>query len=152
MSPVGTWHAPVRQPEGFRVSWRGTDVNAKGRALLTGWDGTNLIGRWSRPDGRWRKSFVVATGESNPAFGEVAVNRRGDAVVAWGAKGRVGQVWARYKLAGRAWTKPTKLTGADNPPRYFAVAIGDCGHTAVAWTTRDNRQIQVQRASPRHDR
>ena len=77
------------------------------------------------------------------------MNRRGDALVVWRAKGRVAQLWARYKPAGHEWTKPVKVTRAGQPAAgYFGAAIGDRGHAAVAWTTRNNRQIQVRRASP----
>jgi hypothetical protein len=150
MSPSGSWGAPVRQPNDLGLSQRAVDADAKGRVLVAGWDGTDLTGRRSRPDGRWRKPFIVAADVSKPRISQVqvVVNRRGDALVAWSAMGRVEQVWARFKLAGQEWTRPMKLTRADSPTRWFGVAVGDCGHAAIAWTTRNTRQIQVRRVSP----
>lgn len=151
MSPAGTWGPPVRQPEGLGLGGqRPADVDARGRALLIGWHGTDLMGRWSRPDSRWRKPFIVAADVAGGlAFPiEVAVNRRGDALVVWGSKGRVARLWARYKPVGQEWTLPVRVTQANSSSRWFTVAMGDCGHAAVAWTTRHNRQVQVRRASP----
>jgi hypothetical protein len=80
---------------------------------------------------------------------QLVVNRRGDALVVWRAKGRVAQLWARYKPAGHEWMKPVKVTPTDSPPRaYFGAGLGDRGHAAVAWTTRNNHQIQVRRLTP----
>lgn len=70
--------------------------------------------RWSRPDGQWRRPCVLAAGVDKPYSvtpnPQLAVNRRGDALVVWRAKHRVpprvAQLWARYKPAGQEWTKP----------------------------------------------
>jgi len=153
MSPAGTWAAPVRHSGGFPVGLRALDMDAKGRSLIAWWDGKNLMGRWSRPDGRWRKPCVLAADVSNPHRSELAtqlvVNRRGDALVVWRAMGRVAQLWARYKPARHDWTEPVIVTPADSPSRaYFGVAIGDRGHAAVAWTSRNNHQLQVRRLTP----
>jgi hypothetical protein len=127
-------------------------MDAKGRALIAGWKGADLMGRWSRPDGRWRKPFVLTADVSKTLkWGlteRVAVNRRGDAVVGWGAKGRIAHVWARYKPVGQEWTQPVRLTRADKPPQLFRAAIGECGHVAFAWVTSGDPELQVLRASP----
>jgi hypothetical protein len=153
MSPAGTWGAPVRQPYGLPVpGTQALDTDAKGHTLFAWWDGTDLMVRWSRADGRWRTPCVLAADVSKPRlFGEVGtqvlVNRRGDALVTWRAKGRVQQLWARYKPAGRAWTQPIRVTPVGRPPRgEFSAAVGDRGHVAIAWTTRG--QLHVRRASP----
>ena len=150
MSPSGTWGRPVRQP-GSPGRGGAVDMDARGRTLLAGWDGDDLMGRWSRPNGRWRKPFVLAAELSKPdRWGlawQVQVNRRGDAVVAWGAKDRVAQTWARYKPVGQAWTQPVRLTQADIPPHLLRTAIGECGHVAFAWVT-GHGELQVLRASP----
>jgi hypothetical protein len=148
MSPTGNWRAPVRQPD--RLGSLFTGVDAKGRALITGWRGTDLIGRWSRSDGRWRTPFVLAADARTTIRElEVVVNRRGDALLVWAETGPGRPVWARYQPAGQDWTKPVKLTQADNPPRKFSAALGDCGHAAIAWSTLGNHQlIQIRRAFP----
>jgi hypothetical protein len=150
MSPAGTWAAPVRQPAGLPVGPRAIDMDAKGRELITWWQGTDLLFRSSGPDGRWRKPCVLAADVSKPHRSELdtqlVVNRRGDAVVVWRAMGRLAQLWARYKPAGDDWMEPVKVTPTDSPPpAYFVAGLGDRGHAAVSWTTRDNRQIQVRR-------
>jgi hypothetical protein len=153
MSPTGTWGAPVRHSGGLPVGPRAFGMDSKGRALIAWWNGTDLMGRSTRPDGRWRKPWVLAANVSKPRRSEldtqVVVNRRGDALVVWRAKGREAQLWGRYKPAGHGWTRPVSVTPVDSPPgAYFAAAIGDCGHAAVAWTTRNNRHIQVRRFTP----
>jgi|tagenome__1003787_1003787.scaffolds.fasta_scaffold20874663_2 hypothetical protein len=157
MTPSGRWQPPVLQPALTEtVVGSSVDIDAKGRALLAWWDGTDLLVRWSRPDGEWRRPCVLAAGVKRPLSvdpnAQLAVNRRGDALVVWGAKGRVvprvAQLWARYRPAGRGWTKPVKLTRADSPPGSFTVALGDRGHAAIAWTTRNDRQIQILRTFP----
>jgi hypothetical protein len=160
MSPSGHWDAPVRQPDGIPVTFPGNrqgavvDMDAKGRALFAWWDGSDLMIRWSRPDGRWRRPCVLAQ-VSKPRgilAAELAVNRRGDALVVWPAKDEVAQLWARYRPAGQGWTKPVEVMRADRLPETFIIAIGDRGHTAIAWTPRRNdHQIQVLRTSPRRD-
>lgn len=151
MSPGGRWGAPVSQPNGLGVfGLKPAGMDARGRALIVGWEGADLVGRWSRPDGRWRAPFDITAGVPKPnRFPlEVAVNRRGDALVVWAVQARVAQLWARYKPVGQAWTKPARISRADSPPRWFDAAVGDCGHVAIAWTTHHNRQVQIRRASP----
>jgi hypothetical protein len=153
MSPAGNWRAPARQWNGLGLEGA-VGVDGRGRALVVGWSGADLMGRWSTPDGRWRKPFVIASGVSRTReWGlalDVEVNRRGAALVGWGAKGRVPQVWARYRPLGQTgWTPPVRLTRTDDPPELFRAAIGECGHVAFVWETRGNTQLQVLRASPR---
>lgn len=156
MSPAGHWGSPIRQPSGHAVGLQSVDVDARGRALIAWWNGTDLLARWSRPGGRWLKTCVLAAAGSKQRSEElnpqVVVNPRGDALVVWrvsGRPGRVGQLWARYQRAGHAWGKPIRVTPADGPPRgWFAAGLGEGGVGAVAWTTRDNREIQVRRLSP----
>jgi hypothetical protein len=158
MSPAGTWAAPVRQPGGLPFGPRTLDMDAEGRALTAWWHGRDLMVRWSAPDGQWREPCILAADVSKPHRSkldtqlpdtQLVVNRRGDALVVWRAKGRVAQLWARYKPAGHDWMRPVNLTPTDRPPQaYFGAAIGDRGHAAVAWTTRNNRQVHVRRLTP----
>ncbi|MFC7359374.1 hypothetical protein [Nocardioides astragali] len=153
MSPAGHWRSPVRQwsSVGFEEA---VGMDGKGRALIAGWNGADLMGRWSTPDGRWREPFVLASDVSRTRKWGLAVavevNRRGAAVVGWGAQGRVAQVWARYKPIGqKLWTRPVRLTRTDDPPELFRAAIGECGHVAFVWETSGDTQLHVLRASPR---
>lgn len=159
MSPAGTWGAPVRQPATFPSGPRTLDMDAEGRALTAWWRGTDLMVRWSRPDGQWREPCVLAADVSKPRRSgltqlvdldtQLVVNRRGDALVVWRVKGRPAQLWARYMPAGQDWLKAVKVTAVDSRPQaYFDAAIGDSGHAAVAWTRRNNHQVQVRRLNP----
>lgn len=67
---------PVRQPNGLGVGLLPVDVDAKGRALITGCHGTVLIGRWSRPNGRRRTPFVVAADVSKSRAAPVTTGAR----------------------------------------------------------------------------
>jgi hypothetical protein len=145
MSPSGRWHAPVRHPDGYKAT--GSDVDAVGHALVTGRQGATLVARWVRPDGSWLRPFAIASGIERLSRVEVTLNRRGDALVVWSTQARSGQVWARYKPAGARWTKPALVTREIHPVWTHTSAIGDCGHVAVAWATRDH-SIRVWRASP----
>lgn len=155
MTPSGRWESPVRQPDFTGDSGWGSrvDVDAKGRALLAWWRGPDLLIRRSRSGGEWRRPCVVAANIKQPRSivldARVAVNRRGDALVVWGARNRVAQLWVRYKPAGRGWTKPVNVTRSDSPPDSYTVELGDGGHAAVAWMPRNGRQIHVVRTSPR---
>jgi len=152
MTPSGSWQPPVRQPaltEG--VYGRSVDMDAKGGALLAWWDGTDLTVRWSRPDGEWRRPCVLAADVKRPRSltpdARLSVNRRGDALVVWGARGRVTQLWARFKPAGHAWSNPVKVTRGSNVPDWFTTDLGDRGHAAIAWMPRNGRQIVVRTTS-----
>jgi hypothetical protein len=155
MRPDGTWQAPRRQPA--RLGLNGLAIDARGRTLLAGWDRHTLRGRWSRPDGRWRKPFTIAADiaasvDEPHQWGltpRLALNRRGDALATWAAGGRTPVVWARTKPAGRAWTPAVRVTPRNDPPQVFVAAIGDCGHGAFAWTTPGQpSKLQLRRATP----
>jgi hypothetical protein len=151
MSPSGQWSPAEPQPYGLHVPGaEALGMDGRGRTLFASWYGRDLMVRWSRSDGRWREPCVLAADVRKPrVFGEVAtqvlVNRRGDALVSWRAKGRVQQVWTRYKPVGQAWTPPIRVTPAGSKLRQFVSDLNDDGHAAIAWTTRG--QLHVRRAS-----
>lgn len=159
MTPSGRWQPRVRQPAlTARVEGRSVDMDAKGRVLMAWWDGTDLVVRWSRPGGRWRRPCVLAAGVKRPGWvypdAQVTVNRGGDALVVWGAKGRVRQLWARYKPAGQGWSESVRVTRMSSPPGQYVAELGEGGHAAIAWMPRNGweihgREIHVVRtASP----
>ena len=154
MTPEGNWGPRHRQPAGIGTSALTLDMDARGRALIAGWVDNDLKGRWSRPDGRWRKPFVVAanvrpTGEWGLAA-QVAVNGRGDAVVSWGVQRATPLARARYKPAGQNWTRPVRVTEIGAQPELLGTAIGECGHVAFSWTTHETpRRLHLLRATPR---
>ncbi|RYU13945.1 hypothetical protein [Nocardioides iriomotensis] len=152
MTPSGSWQRPVRQPtltEG--VYGRSIDMDAKGRALKAWWHGTDLMVRWSRPGGEWRRPCVLATDVKRPRSlspdARLSVNRAGDALVVWGAKGRVPQLWARLKPAGHAWSEPIKVTPESSLPDEYTTDLGDGGYAAIAWIPRNGRQLVVRTVS-----
>jgi hypothetical protein len=155
MTPSGRWRPRVQQPAlTDTVMGHFVGMDAKGRVLLAWWNGTDLMVRWSRSGGAWRRPCVLAAGVTRPRWtyhdAEVAVNRRGDALVVWAATGRVPQLWARYKPSGQGWTKPVKVTRKSSPPEYYAYAadLGAGGHAAIAWTSRNGREVHIVRTSP----
>ena len=152
MTPSGRWQSPVRHPapsDGFFWNPVGTDAN--GRALMGWWDGGDLLVRWSRPDGGWRRPCILAVGVTHPRSvnpdAQLAVNRRGDALVVWAAEGEKAQLRARYKQAGQGWTAPLNVTREGSPPADYTIALGDSGHAAVGWMPRSGRQFHVVRAA-----
>lgn len=150
MTSGGKWRSPVQRAEGMGIPLRGLDVDSRGRALAAWWVGTNLMAMWSRSDGTWRSPFVLAASQQNPERPrlKVAVNRRGDALVVWRTGGDSDpRLRARYRPAGGAWSNAARLTPHGVTPGLYGIAIGDCGHTAVSWTT-DNRLVQIRRTSP----
>lgn len=153
MAPSGRWKRPVRHRAFTDVLWggRSIDIDARGKSMMAGWEGTDLIVKWSRPDGTWRRPCVIAQGVNAPQSlnpgARVEVNRRGDALVVWGAKGRVPQLWARFKPAGRRWSQPVKLTRGSSLPDSYTTELGDGGHAAIAWMPRNGRQLHVVRTS-----
>lgn len=81
--------------------------------------------------------------------GHVAINRRGDAVVAYRIKDDTPQLWARYKPAGQPWTEPIEATAeATGPQRAFRAAIGPSGHAAIAWVAPNFHQLYLIRMAP----
>ena len=155
MTPSGRWQPRVRQPAlTDTVFGRSVDMDAKGRVLLAWWDGADLMVRWSRPDGGWRRPCVLAAGvrksRSIDPDAQLALNRRGDALVVWAANGRVPQLWARYKPSGQGWTKPVKVTRMSSPPGSYAAELGAGGHAAITWTPRNGREVHIVRTSPTH--
>ncbi len=153
MTADGIWQAPVRHPHSLGL--HGVSVDERGRALLGGWDGGSLWGRWSRADGNWRRPFAIAADvDETGRWGldpHVTANGRGDALAAWGTKTGAGdlRVWARFAAAGRDWTKPQRVTPANHQPTRFHAAIGDCRHAAFAWTPAGKpRQLHIRRATP----
>jgi hypothetical protein len=152
MTPSGRWQSPVRHPapsDGFFWNPVGTDAN--GRALMGWWDGGDLLVRWSRPDGEWRRPCILAVGVTRPRSvnpdAQLAVNRRGDVLVVWAAKGEKPQLLARYKQAGQPWTAPLNVTREGSPPADYTIALGDSGYAAVGWMPRSGRQFHVVRAA-----
>jgi hypothetical protein len=155
MTPSGRWQPPVRQPALTDVVvGRSLDMDAKGRVLLAWWAGPDLMVRWSRPDGVWRRPCVLAAGVKRPYSvapdAQLAVNRRGDALVVWASKGQVPALWARYKPYGQDWSSPVKVTRPSSPLGSFAAELGAGGHGAITWMPRNGREIQIVRTSPTH--
>lgn len=148
MSRSGTWASAIPQPD---ADYPGPTVamDGAGRALYLWWDQKRLMTRWSERDGSWREPCVLADGVSNPRYfdhvaSHVAVNSRGDALVVWRTKDPAPHLWARAKPAGQAWTEPIEVpTGTGRLLGEFRGAIGARGHAAIAWTTGDQRHVNL---------
>ena len=148
--------APVRQPA-VTDTWSGgfVDMDAKGRALLAWWDGTDLMVRWSRPDGEWRKPSSSQQA-SRGRFGRTPTRSRGEPTRRC-ARG-VGA--SRVPAPGGATVGPlqARRTGVDKageadaggqPPGTYTVALGDRGHAAIASDHAQRPPDSNPRTSPR---
>jgi hypothetical protein len=67
----------------------------------------------------------------------LAVDARGDAVIAWIARDQVGsfQVQASYRRAGRAWEAPRTFSRVGETANYPRVGIDDRGRALLMWNT-----------------
>jgi hypothetical protein len=139
------------------VEWR---LGSMGRTthwrLRAWWDGRDLVVRWSRRVGQWLEPCVLAARVKSPRAVNpdalLAVNRLGDALAVWSAKGRVPTLWARFRPAGHGWSEPIRVTRASSIPVAYTADLGDGGHAAIAWMPRNGREIHVVRtlgAAPR---
>lgn len=151
MTPSGRWQSPVRHPVPTDGFWNPVGMDATGRTLLGWWDGGDLLVTWSRPEGEWRRSCILTAGVTHPRAvnpeAQLAVNRRGDALLVWAARGQEPQLRASYKRAGQGWTAPVNVTREGRPPADYTIALGDGGHVVVAWMPRSGRQFHVVRAA-----
>jgi hypothetical protein len=90
----------VRQPEDLRLGSRAIDMDAQGHAMVAWWDGPNLTGRLSRPDGcPGRNPCFITANASRPSSWDrdpqVVMNRHGDTLMRWRAKSHMAQLWSR---------------------------------------------------------
>jgi hypothetical protein len=153
----GAWSAP--QP----IDWFPFDVEIllphlavapSGRAVLA-WRAPTLVeDRYAvrastREDGVWSPPHELGLVSGAIGIGDpqVAIDARGDAIVAWidtnppAAPGR-GIVRAAIRPAGGGWSPPRTLSGDDgyastSTPR---VAIDEAGNAAVLWGMRHPRE------------
>jgi hypothetical protein len=117
--------------------------------LRAWWDGRDLVVRWSLRVGQWLEPCVLAARVKSPRAVNpdalLAVNRLGDALAVWSAKGRVPTLWARFRPAGHGWSEPIRVTRASSIPVAYTADLGDGGHAAIAWMPRNGREIHVVR-------
>ena len=148
MSTDGRWGRQREMPAGIRA--RDLAIGPRGRATAT-WTARHKIRvARSRPDGSWLKPVVMADTGNLGGSPALAVDRRGNVVLAWMTNRNAAgpRLEASYRPVHGDWTSRRRLTPVDTRPRAFAVAAGGHRQAAVAWITRDE-MVQALRFSVR---
>jgi hypothetical protein len=150
-SPGGRWSAPVRLTSGhYGVTGPNVVMDARGEAIMV-WSQsirkdksdtlrTALNVKIHRPDGRWGRTVVFASGSESarddgrfapdPA---ISLNDRGNATVAYRVRhaGREYIALATHRPGGR-WRHPIFVLPIAHGSEW-EVARGDAGETILAW-------------------
>lgn len=91
-------------------------------------------------DGRWRARSLLGRAR-NVLRPEVAMDARGDAIVAWSQE---GHEWTRARPAGRRWLAARMVTNSQGSPASLAVdARGDA---LLAWSARGGIAAATKRS------
>jgi hypothetical protein len=96
----------------------------------------------------------IISGNENAFTPRVAMNAKGDALVAWRVEpGQGCSVRAAFHVAGGGWSSPRTISGATaycegNTPR---VAIDEAGDAVVVWTMQRGRSQDLEEATRNTD-
>jgi hypothetical protein len=145
--PAGqAWGTPaLLSNPGQHSTWPALKVTADGRALVA-WSQRAIYFSERAPGGSW----TPRTELTDPGIGasaytaqtpSVAVNSRGDVMVAWyvynAVSGLQGQVQATERRAGQAaWVPPLPLSSPTEDAWQPQVGLADSGAAVVTWTSR----------------
>src|SRR5262245_42643375 len=96
--------------------------------------------------GTWGRAMPLATG----TVARVAVDARGDAIVAGVALGNPTRIFAAYRRAGAGFSRARVISGPTAGPGSgsVSVAIDDSGDALVSWS--DGAQVHVATRAPGH--
>jgi hypothetical protein len=135
-----------------RLSTAGADVeasrphvalDARGDALAV-WtesvhSGMTTMAAIRPPGGSWPAAVPLAAG----GYAQLAVNRRGDAVVAGLLFGKTTRIFAVYRRTGRRFGPARRISGPVAGPGTgsVSVAISSAGRALVAWS--DGTKVRV---------
>lgn len=86
---------------------------------------------WTETGG-WTPVRTLSSFETDVSGPELAVDARGDAVIAWRTTPQ-GQVRAAYRIAGEEWQPPRTLSVPGESASSLQVAIDDHGRSLVMW-------------------
>jgi hypothetical protein len=123
----------------FRIGEPEVAVDGKGRAtaiwlLASGTGGQGVMeADWSATRGWTRARPLTAFGTHVAWPLALAVDARGDAVIAWAANREVRE---SYRPAGREWHAPRTLSASGDSAGSPLVALDDQGRALVAWSAR----------------
>lgn len=92
----------------------------------------------------------VVSGNENAFEPRVAMNARGDALVAWQINAGHGcPIGASFYRAGEGWSRPRTISGADTfcESENHHVAIDERGDAIVVWFVQRHRPLFIEEAS-----
>ena len=135
-----------------RLSTAGADVEAsRPHVALDGRGDAFAVWTESVPSGMTTMAAIRPAGGSWPGavplaaggYAQLAVNRRGDAVVAGLAFGQTTRIFAVYRRAGRGFGPARRISGPVAGPGTgsVSVAIDSAGRALIAWS--DGTKVRV---------
>lgn len=151
MTGDGRWEGRERR-RGAAIWDNGLAMDARGVTLVAWFnDRREVIARFSRPDGTWRRRVVLTGSQRNHPWWPLAVamNRRGDTLVVWKAgTSRGPALRGRYRARGQAWAPTQRLSPVGVNPDIYTSTVTLTGDAGVAWLRRravEARQLAVCR-------
>jgi hypothetical protein len=120
-------------------------VTATGSTLSRSWSAPRALAHWSTDWAKECSGSSCAGGSPREAVPELALNARGDAVVAWDrAYGLRGSIVARVRPgAGRRWAAPVTLSRRS--ASAVAVALDGRGNAFAVWLAGERCPSECER-------
>lgn len=144
MTPEGVWQATVRHRWFAGPTYAAPAIDGRGVVVIAWWNRNHeVVAQFGRPDGSWRVPIVLTRRQPNPGhYGlDVAMNRRGDALVVWHAwLGHDPRLRGRYRPFGGPWAPPLRLTPPRNHPDSYTSVVAPNGDAGVAWMRATRRR------------
>lgn len=139
--PGSGWSEVERPLDGFTLSYTRVNaaVSATGELVLTALGrrtGDTWNGVWVRqyaPSQGWKEPRALYQGTEWPELPEVALNVRGEAVVAWVHPLRPSALWASQYSPSTGWSPVTKLQRGPGAIYDVHVTLDDTGSALVGW-------------------
>jgi hypothetical protein len=91
-----------------------------------------LVAAPGRAAAKWVPALRIGPATASGSFGDIDVDRRGNAVAVWTAGNGIHQVHISFRKAGGSWTEPLAISKGDTyAPK---VVLDDRGRVTVLWT------------------
>lgn len=149
--PGSGWGETERPLDGFTLSYTRVTaaVGATGELVLAALGRRTAESRngvWVRqyaPGQGWREPRALYEGAESPELPRVAINARGEAVVAWVRPLQPASLWASQYSADTGWSPATKLQRGLSALYDVQVSIDDTGAALVGWVQSQNAPSTV---------
>jgi len=93
-------------------------------------------------DGReWSPPQLISTGLPDSVNPAVAVDARGEPLLAWERHDGLSSVIQLTRRAGGRWQDPVDLSGASSPARHPSLSVAPSGAVYVVWDREDGRIV-----------